>query len=640
MAGRWLPLPAVSCLALALSALWSAQPCAAECPSSPLVITVAGASLEIVIPALPNGGTYKRECDWIKSGYSGFIKVMCLGTKLTADTASCSPKDCEIGQSASTTVGTSNDTIVVTLSKRLAHRGTSSVPCSTLEPGYTGHVLLRCTLGDLIADSSSCTPAMSVASSLWRISNEDYLPGTWRIFETSFYTEEDCETGKLEGAVIAASEASVLGETRGRAFDSDFTTAWSAHCEQGCQPGTAWIGLAVPVASQRMRCVKMLQSQVACCGSKGVKLEVWDGSEWQSMQVWNNLDNTQMPDGKGFNLIVPKTCEKGRPDGVDIAHDCVGPPVVGVQAGQTCTAQCAAGYYGESAQFSCGNDGLFSGTTPICYELDTVYRIGTFTGVGLGLLFVAFQYKFWCMYKKVQLTQDLDMIPKDLMGRWTEKNGVTIWDFILAKHKEEAMKSAFDRGSAKPGKKDEKADKTVNEEDGSPRSPGGSPRKGKKKKKKQAGTDTEALEDEVEDLVAAVKGKVGAPQRGRYWLDGLCTPCQDPDTCLNCVFCPMCRIADTWHTLGSPSWMGYWTAYLMCVLCPFMWPCLGYYGRLRVRKAFGIALEPHRDFLIYFVCCCCCAPCAACQEARLVDAPVHFYQNKKKYEDMHKLGLA
>merc|ERR1712060_979085 len=93
------------------------------------------------------------------------------------------------------------------------------------------------------------------------------------------------------------------------------------------------------------------------------------------MQVWNSIGALQMPDGKGYHLLVPKTCELGRPEGDGIAHDCVGPPVVGVQAGQTCTARCAEGYYGESAEFSCGSDGLFSGDTPMCYNLDTVYNL-------------------------------------------------------------------------------------------------------------------------------------------------------------------------------------------------------------------------------------------------------------------------
>merc|ERR1711879_278189 len=108
---------------------------------------------------------------------------------------------------------------------------------------------------------------------------------------------------------------------------------------------------------------------------------------------------------------------------------------------------------------------------------------------------------------------------------------------------------------------------------------------------------------------------------------GLCNPCEDPDLCWRCVFFPICRIADTWHTLGEPRLLTYWRVLIAYYLCPCCWPCLNFFGRYRVRTAFGLPLEPHRDCLVHCCCPCCCAPCAVIQEARLVDAPGVLYQS-------------
>eukprot|EP00913_Durusdinium_trenchii_P020278 g19051.t1 len=118
-------------------------------------------------------------------------------------------------------------------------------------------------------------------------------------------------------------------------------------------------------------------------------------------------------------------------------------------------------------------------------------------------------------------------------------------------------------------------------------------------------------------------------------VDGLCSPCEDPDLCVAYALCPFCRQADTWHTLGVPQWQTYWKVLAAYVLCPWCFPCLNFYGRYRIRQAFGIPLEPHRDCCVHCLCCCCCTPCAHLQEARLVDAPVLYYRCKHKLAFFH-----
>ncbi|CAJ1387345.1 unnamed protein product, partial [Effrenium voratum] len=130
-------------------------------------------------------------------------------------------------------------------------------------------------------------------------------------------------------------------------------------------------------------------------------------------------------------------------------------------------------------------------------------------------------------------------------------------------------------------------------------------------------------------------GREGRQKLRKQAVDGLCSPCEDPDLCLSYALCPLCRQADTWHTLGVPEWQGYWKVLAAYVLCPWFWPCLNFYARYRIRQAFRIHLEPHRDCIIHCLCCCCCTPCAHLQEARLVDAPMLYFHCKHKLANFH-----
>ncbi|CAE8633615.1 unnamed protein product, partial [Polarella glacialis] len=155
-----------------------------------------------------------------------------------------------------------------------------------------------------------------------------------------------------------------------------------------------------------------------------------------------------------------------------------------------------------------------------------------------------------------------------------------------------------------------------------------------------AGAATVMLEDLVADMMVELEADIGTKSRREHRLamkkvtvDGMCSPCEDPDLCLTYMFCPLCRIADSCHTIGQPNWLTYWKVFWAYVICPCCWPCFNFYGRYRIRKAFQLKLEPHRDFAAHCLCSCCCGPCAHLQEARLIEAPVLFFKSKHKIVD-------
>lgn len=607
--------------------LLSATRCIAQCSFTVLTVEIAGSPSEVPVPEQREGGSYRHECSWARQGYDGFIEVKCLGQRLTAETNRCKPVGCVTGQLASGGIIKEDGqtlNVVVELTEPLPHRSEKLLPCRIVESlgAYNGRVRLTCTLGELMTDLSNCHQAGLPERRMWRMRNVDFLPGAWKVFEVSLYTSIDCTGNKLHGIPIASSQDFLTGEISSHAFDGDFSTSWAASCERGCLPGTAWIGLVLPASKdiQTVRCLRLLQSQVPCCGSRNVGLDVWDGYEWQSMQVWDTKQ-ARLSAVYGFELTVPITCSDGIPTGTDIVHDCVGRPVVGRQDGDTCKVSCREGFYGEPSSLSCNSDGIFVGALPACYELQAIGRIASFASIGAAVLLLAWQYKFWCMFRKLQLTHEIDMIPQALMGRWLEKEGATVWEAMLNEKKREENRSAFDFED------DNKNDDGVKQDAADKRNPKAFLNKKKLQQEAKAKADKEEA-----DLNDDPKAKV--------YLDGLWSPCEDPDICWACCCCPLCRAADTWHTIGMPPSLSYWKVFLMYVLCPFMWPCLNFYGRLRVRKTFGIPLAPHRDCIIHCCCCCCCTPCAAIQEARLVDAPMRWYQAKRKIQEKKAIGMA
>lgn len=624
----------------------------ADCPAQSRPLTVGLQTVVLPVPALSEGRNFRRTCEWVNPGYEGFVEAICVGSRLSVGAGRCSPKGCAAGLVAEVEVG--DQLVEATNARSLLHGEVSSVTCSSLVEGFHGYVWLRCSLGELEGDASSCQPRAVGERSFWRIVNADYLPGTWRVYELAFHVNKDC-SGELQGTIVSSSQQSLADASKQLAFDRNAGTSWAARCDGGCEPGVAWLGLVLDAPSERVRCVNLLQSRVACCGSRNVRLEVWDGAGWQAVQVW---DTAGLERGsRGFALPVPATCEAaGGPEGAGVEHDCRGPPVVGLQAGDTCHAECGEGYYGSREKFTCGPNGLLVGQNPTCYHEDSIYRFGGAVCALLGLLFLACQYRFWCMYHKVQLTHDIGMILPAMTGRWFEKEGTTVWQVILDAEHEDDRKSAYDfdegggeaaagagatekgKGAADGAAKAGRGDK---DKDGEPQFIGKGTLKADLEMARK-GMITETADEEVEFVLEKKKVKTYSTDRyksrTRVFLDGLCSPCEDPDLCCTCVLCPLCRVADTWHTIGVPTWLTFWRTFFLYAMCPCMWPCLNFYGRLRVRKAFDIPLEPHRDFCVHCCCCLCCAPCAICQEARTVDAPVLYHRMVQRVRELKDEG--
>jgi Cys-rich protein (TIGR01571 family) len=297
--------------------------------------------------------------------------------------------------------------------------------------------------------------------------------------------------------------------------------------------------------------------------------------------------------------------------------------VVGRQAGDVCTAKCAEGYWGEPERYDCGSDGAFVGDAPTCFELQVVFRGSLLSFLVLFFLFLSYQYRFWCMHRKIQLTSEEHVIPEAMRGRWLEEAGLSSWEVVIVKKAEANSQDPFgndpDDSDSPPKQQLMHEDVPMHGEFGDAPS------------KSSTSVMKNALEELREEIVHEV-------EENRIHLDGLTSPCEDPDLCLTCVACPCCRVADTWHTIGKPSWLTYWKVLLLYALCPCFCCCLNFLGRLKVRKAFSIPAEPHRDCLIHCCCCCCCSPCAICQEARLVDAPTTLYTCTMQLHDLQEKG--
>jgi len=108
------------------------------------------------------------------------------------------------------------------------------------------------------------------------------------------------------------------------------------------------------------------------------------------------------------------------------------------------------------------------------------------------------------------------------------------------------------------------------------------------------------------------------------------------------LFCPCCRVAETWRGAGElPFHIG---APLVHLFFPLL-PCLGAFYRVSMRTRFGIHNSRSRDFLMW----CCCLPCTASQEAKHVDAMCEVSQQeleasheeeKRKREESARLEAA
>lgn len=659
--------------------------CKGQCPAQTLTVTVGYSAGEIEVPALDNGGSFRELCAQVDVGYAGDIEVHCIGSIITADATRCSPRGCSEGQSATAKVGGTNATVTASTSRPLEHGEVQVLWCHDVLEGNHGYSRLHCLWGELTLDLSSCHPEFGDASSVWRISNEDRTPGAWRIFELDFFTGEDCASGQLQGVPVASSDDIQHGEHKHYAFDDDKQTSWSANCETGCQPRTAWIGLSLERPSSKVRCVSFKQSQVSCCASQRVRLEVWDGSTWQTSIVWDIVEPWS-PDG--IELSVPISCYEGVPDGHGVIHTCGGRPALGMQEGEMCTARCGDGYIGVEQTFKCESDGQLVGDIPTCYDTTFLSTVGSYIGIGAAILLFAQQYKFWMMYRKARLNPKKD-IHESMRGRWLEKSGApSMWDVIIADIMESKEKeaeqlitrqfgSSWNFSSSKmdlpqPAEEskdmmmmvpvatemeDMKQPEELSQGTGSDTSIPKATSGDKKDEDRKVAQGKKALgllrffksfrkkEDIAWQVDEDAESGPSTPTDRRAHhrkrdlkvtgLDGLCTPCADPEIFWAGTCCCLCRIADTWHTLGAPQFLTYWRVVALYFLNPCLWPCLNYFIRHRIRQTFGIPLEPHRDFCIHCVCCICCTPFAVCQEARLVEAPVALSRIRHKLLPEH-----
>jgi len=108
------------------------------------------------------------------------------------------------------------------------------------------------------------------------------------------------------------------------------------------------------------------------------------------------------------------------------------------------------------------------------------------------------------------------------------------------------------------------------------------------------------------------------PEESMYrWSHELLADVKDDPklTCLQFLFCPCCRVADTWRSMGQLPFS--YGAPLLHLFLPLL-PCLGTYFRQTTRARLNIRGSRLGDFVVWL----CCCPCAAVQEARVADVLV------------------
>eukprot|EP00927_Polykrikos_kofoidii_P017041 TRINITY_DN17738_c0_g1_i1.p1 TRINITY_DN17738_c0_g1~~TRINITY_DN17738_c0_g1_i1.p1 ORF type:complete len:772 (-),score=90.40 TRINITY_DN17738_c0_g1_i1:23-2338(-) len=609
------------------------------------------------VPAMQNGDTIQRPCVELAEGYDGDVDVTCFAGNLTVKTRGCEPHRCLAGSRASRPTMMPNVSTVLETSIDLVSGQYETVSCSDIVSSFQGLALLVCSLGKVVADVTGCHPPFTAPSTVWRFVNVDPVPGSFRIHELGFFTDMGCaEDHRIRGTPITSSAGTLDGFRKENAFDGNNETAWQMQCDGGCEIADSWIGLMLAAPSERVSCITLVQSADACCNSSSVRLDVWDGNGWQIMHTWD-ISELGEQTGEGsmtrtlrkLQLKVPGKCVLGKPEGIPgVVHDCDGPPVVGLKPGSTCSALCGPGYLGTSTPYVCLNDRSFEGTLPKCLEMAPLVPFIICAACFVCIMFLAHQYNFWCMYKKPRIKPG--MIWDAMKGRWLEQDGIDMWEKILHELKmeqssggEPVTSKTRKKGDDPPGKDtpvilqdapSKKADLLDVASLVSPRR-GVSPRKreastaqssSERARKKGADSSPVGSPRQNSDGGAVSSGYKSSPMvdarvRNKTVVHGLCSICADPDICWTVILCPVCRMADTCHTLGLPTWLTYWKVMLAYTVCPWCFCCFNFYGRFRVRKAFRISLEPHRDCCIHCCCCCCCTPCAVCQEARLADAP-------------------
>jgi len=108
-----------------------------------------------------------------------------------------------------------------------------------------------------------------------------------------------------------------------------------------------------------------------------------------------------------------------------------------------------------------------------------------------------------------------------------------------------------------------------------------------------------------------------------------------------CLFCPCCRLAETWRGMGLVAFQ---LGGLIPQVCIAFLPCIGAWLRGNMRIRFNIEGTRSRDFLTWL----CCMPCAAAQEARMQElmcelaameqAAMHADEERKRMREETNFG--
>eukprot|EP00928_Gymnodinium_smaydae_P017237 TRINITY_DN16594_c0_g2_i1.p1 TRINITY_DN16594_c0_g2~~TRINITY_DN16594_c0_g2_i1.p1 ORF type:complete len:3204 (-),score=673.13 TRINITY_DN16594_c0_g2_i1:181-9792(-) len=98
-------------------------------------------------------GEFSEPCSVFNKGIDGNFTASCRFGDLDFDVSKCEPRSC---QGVETDVTLGRDSASIGGSLRLTHGEVGHVGCDTVNYRWSGNIGLRCSLGELLADTSSC----------------------------------------------------------------------------------------------------------------------------------------------------------------------------------------------------------------------------------------------------------------------------------------------------------------------------------------------------------------------------------------------------------------------------------------------------------------------------------------------------
>jgi len=149
--------------------------------------------------------------------------------------------------------------------------------------------------------------------SMWRVENAVEVPQGWAIYEVEFFTNSDCQTGRLEGEVIASGYAPPLADHGPiNALDQNTSTIWLSQCcpvdmfarpvgfetfdfHVGCNISDAWVGvdLGADKVVEQVRCVRIFQVGFENMQSPSAWVSKWDGGNWSNEWRMDGLGGSE-----------------------------------------------------------------------------------------------------------------------------------------------------------------------------------------------------------------------------------------------------------------------------------------------------------------------------------------------------------